>query len=91
MGLAAITFTACSVSVKGKAEDFDVIKFSNEIVALSHRGGETISVVHSGMESVLNIVNPTQQEVAKQTGISQQTLSRWENDMNIPNMLFFYS
>lgn len=65
MGLAAITFTACSASVKGKAESFDVIKFSNEITALSHRGGETVSVVHAGMESVLNLVNPTQEEVAK--------------------------
>ena len=65
MGLEAITFTACSASVKGKAESFDVIKFSNEITALSHRGGETVSVVHAGMESVLNLVNPTQEEVAK--------------------------
>ena len=63
--LAAITSATVCANVKGNAEDMDVVKFSSDITALTPYNGESISVVHSGMESVLAMNNPTQAEIAK--------------------------
>ena len=63
--LAAITSATVCANVKGNAEDMDVVKFSSDITALTPYNGESISVVHSGMESVLAMTNPTQAEIAK--------------------------
>ena len=63
--LAAITTVGICANINANAEDTDVIKFSSEIVALTPRGGDMVSVVHSGMESVLNLTNPKAVDVAK--------------------------
>ena len=51
--LAAITTVGICANINANAEDADVIKFSSEIVALTPRGGDMVSVVHSGMHSSL--------------------------------------
>ena len=63
--LAAIASVTICSDINVNAENLDVIKFSSEIVALTPYSGETMSVVHSGIESVLNLSNPTAKDVAK--------------------------
>ena len=60
-GVLSVSFTA-KVNVTANP---DVIKFSREIVALSHHDGETVSVVHSGMESMINLSKLTVESVGK--------------------------
>ena len=66
--LATALASVLSVSFTAKANvttNPDVIKFSREIVALSHHDGETVSVVHSGMESMINLSKLTVESVGK--------------------------
>ncbi|MBE7080585.1 MAG: tyrosine-protein phosphatase [Clostridiales bacterium] len=63
--LAAITSVTVCANIQGNAEAMDVVKFSSEITALTPYDGATVSVVHSGIESVLALTNPTQAEIAK--------------------------
>ena len=63
--LAAIMSIGICANIKGNAENVDVIAFSGEITAVTPYGGETVSVVHNGMESVLNMSAPTAGEMAK--------------------------
>ena len=65
-GLAAITATSFFGVMQANAEEeVTTVKFSSEIVAVSPRINETVSIVHSGMESVLNIANVSSAEVGK--------------------------
>ena len=63
--LAAIMSIGVCANINGNAEDVDMIKFSDEIVAVTPYGGSKVSVVHTGMESILNMTNPTAAEIAK--------------------------
>ena len=65
MALATVTSMSILGAVSAKAEDMDIIKFSNDIVALTPYSGKTVSIVHAGMESVLNMSTATQTELAK--------------------------
>ena len=65
-GLAAITSIAVCANVKANAEDKkDMLKFSSEIVALTPHSGETISVVHNGIEGMMNLNKLTVADVGK--------------------------
>ncbi len=63
--LAAVASLTVLAKINVNAEDVDMIKFSNEITAVTPHSGETVSVVHSGMESILNMTTPTVSEIAK--------------------------
>ncbi|MBO5736839.1 MAG: tyrosine-protein phosphatase, partial [Clostridia bacterium] len=70
--LATIMSVSVCASIHGNAEDLDVIKFSGEITAVTPYGGETVSVVHHGMESVLNMATPTQAEIGKYYNVTPE-------------------
>ena len=63
--LAAVTSLTVFASINVKAEGVDMIKFSNDIAAVTPHGGETVSVVHSGMESILKLPKLTVEEIGK--------------------------
>ena len=63
--LAAIMSIGVCANINGNAEDVDMIKFSDEIVAVTPYGGSKVSVVHTGMESIMNMTTPTAAEIAK--------------------------
>ncbi len=63
--LAAVTSLTVVGTVGANAEDVDMIKFSSEIVALTPHSGDTVSVVHNGMEAMLALPNLTPAEVGK--------------------------
>ena len=63
--LATIMSVGICASISGNAEDVDVIAFSSEISAVTPHSGDTVSVVHHGMESILNMTTPTMTEIGK--------------------------
>ena len=64
--LAAITSVAVCANVKANAEDKkDMLKFSSEIVALTPHSGETVSVVHNGIEGMMNLKKLTVADIGK--------------------------
>lgn len=63
--LAAITTVGICANINVKAEDADVIKFSSEIVALTPHSGEEVSIVHSGIEGMMNLKKLTVADVGK--------------------------
>ena len=63
--LAAVTSVFVRANINAGAEEVETIAFNNEIVAVTPHSGEVVSVVHNGMETVLNMANPTQAELAK--------------------------
>ena len=66
LGLAAITSVAVCANVKANAEDKkDMLKFSSEIVALTPHSGETVSVVHNGIEGMMNLKKLTVADIGK--------------------------
>lgn len=70
--LAMIMSAGVCVNINGSAENLDVVGFSGEIVAVTPHSGETVSVVHYGMESVLNMSNPTAAEIAKYYNVTPE-------------------
>ncbi len=62
--LAATSVTAFS-NIGVKADNVDMIKFDSSITATTPHNGNEISVVHSGMESVLRLTNVTPSELGK--------------------------
>ena len=63
--LAAVTSLTVVGTIGANAEDVDMIKFSSDIVALTPHSGDTVSVVHSGMESMLALNSLTPADVGK--------------------------
>ncbi|MBQ4269206.1 MAG: tyrosine-protein phosphatase, partial [Clostridia bacterium] len=64
--LVAITSVALCANVKAKAEDKNnTLKFSSEIVALTPHSGETVSIVHNGIEGMINLNKLTVADVGK--------------------------
>lgn len=62
----AITSAAVCVNVKAMAEEKkDMIEFSSEIVALAPHSGEKISIVHNGIEGIMNLKKLTVADVGK--------------------------
>ena len=60
----AITSAAVCANVKAMAEEKkDMIEFSNEIVALTPHSGEKISIVHNGIEGIMNLKKLTVADV----------------------------
>ena len=63
--LAAITTVGICVNVNAQAENVDMVKFSSEIVALTPHSGETVSLVHNGIEGMMNLKKLTVSDVGK--------------------------
>ena len=64
--LVAITSVAVCANARAMAESKkDTLKFSSEIVAITPHSGETISIVHNGIEGMMNLSKLTVADVGK--------------------------